>query len=1819
MIYAPPQHHEIATTELLSEPVTGAPLQIALEYLQNNAADFGISASDLDPGDYEVSSEYTDTSNGVTHIHLQQKVNDLLVSQAFINASVGADGEIISLGSSFLPMETTPIIGDTTPSISADEAYIDFAEDLDVTFSETPSVLDSETGDDQTTIISGAGFSNQPVTAELGYAPTEDGLELIWSLDVEIVDQGHWYDAGISAVDGELRVLSDRVRAASYNVFPAPLDSPREGSRALVIDPHDPIASPLGWHDTNGLPGADFFDTRGNNVIAAQDRDGVGQTTLTQTAVTRPNGGPGLNFNFPVDLTQSPDSYTNASVTNLFYLTNVAHDVAFRYGFDEAAGNFQSFNYTGTGIGGDAVVAYAQSGADLAPPTLNNAFFAIAPDGQPGFMVLFEGDTDLGDPNLATFGPRRDYSLMADVIFHEYMHGITNRIVGGKNSVTGLVNLQSLALDEGWADFFGLMLTQQASDQQFDSYPVGEYANGPNPVNPGAGIRRFPYSFDLTVNPLTFGNFNTGTTNGVPNTEAHAAGEIWASALWDMNWLLINKYGFDSDIYDGTGGNNLAMQLVMDGLKLTPANPSYLDARDAILAADLINNQGVNHPEIWQAFARRGMGLSADDDTLDTLGSNADTVSEAFDIPAPISTVTGEVFEDTNGNGTRDAGEPGIAGWEVFVDLNNSGVRDPLEPATTTDANGFYSFQFWTPGTFTIAQTVQGEFTQTAPVAGAGTPVTVLVGGAATADFGLRPRQIATTTGVKFHDLNGDGRREECEVIPGTIQPPCVREPGVPGVWIFLDYDNDTRLDIGEPSAITGPHGEYTITADRNGTFFLREVMTPGWTQTFPGGAAEAHRVTITDFALDNDLDFGNQSNLDFGDAPDIYGTTVAGGGPIYPIIDGFHLGSSVDADLDGAPSTGADGDDGNQATSDEDGVVFSSIISPGSSATVEVTVSSGPYSPGRVNGWMDFNGDGDFADPGEHIIVDTRQGTGTVTYSFPVPDDATAGLTYARFTYGFHRFATGDTPTIRDIAGEVEDYQIRVLGLQPDAIDDQFRVDQNSAANTLNVLDNDVSSRNGPIFISAVGTPNSGGRASISADGLTVSYSPAMGFAGVETLTYTIQDQAGASDTAVVTLTVVPDTPALAVDDSFDVLENTSNNVLDVLSNDLAGQNPPIQILDVVPSTNSSVTVDRRGTTEPEDDVLLYTANPGFAGSDQFSYIIVDEAGVQSTATVTVHNLPSSRNDDIIEYELLTADLTGNSIDAIGVGQPFLLQAYVRDLRADDGDGDPIDRRGIGAAFLDVLYDLSLVSVTGNITFGPDYQNATSGDTTLPGLINEVGALQTGSIPLGADRVMLFEIPMIANAPGAADFRGDPADERAEANPQIPPEHDSLTFQPAEAIPLQGMRFTNASLAIVSGDAVPIAVDNSFSVAADASINNSLDVLANDLDNGNPPLSVMAVTPGSAGGQVAIGPGGSTVLYRPAVGFTGIDQFSYTVQNSTGLTSSAVVTVQVGDNAKSVNYRLATVPAGPIAVGSTFTLQVLVDDLRADDGDGNARDDRGVFAGYIDVLMDSNLVSVVSDATNPLGIDVTFSSDYQNGTSGSASSNLIDEIGAFQTGAIPLGADEQLLFEVTLQANAPGVAEFAADPADISPLHDTLLFEPTDPVALSQIAFGSLSVTITGAAPEGEGLTNPVNNLDVNADGEVSPIDPLIVVNYLNRAAGEGEATSMYVDVTGDGHVSPVDALELINFLNRRGAAEAEGEGGTPLTGPLSSGNAVLRSEAPASSNPPLHNSTAVSPEQASQHESALADWGSDGSNDELDSLLSEDLTKDILDGWGE
>jgi protocatechuate 3,4-dioxygenase beta subunit len=182
-----------------------------------------------------------------------------------------------------------------------------------------------------------------------------------------------------------------------------------------------------------------------------------------------------------------------------------------------------------------------------------------------------------------------------------------------------------------------------------------------------------------------------------------------------------------------------------------------------------------------------------------------------------LITLSGMAFEDKDGNGVMDSGDPVLAGWEIFLDTNGDGTPDGNEPTAITDTGGNYSFPDLGPGTYHVREVVQAGWTQTAPVppfdlaARSGTDVTVKFG-----NF-----QLITLSGQKFNDLSNDGIHD-------------TGEGGLPGFTIFLDRNDNGSLDSGEQATTTDANGDYSLTGVGPGTYKVREVQQVGYRQTTP-------------------------------------------------------------------------------------------------------------------------------------------------------------------------------------------------------------------------------------------------------------------------------------------------------------------------------------------------------------------------------------------------------------------------------------------------------------------------------------------------------------------------------------------------------------------------------------------------------------------------------------------------------------------------------------------------------------------------------------------------------------------------------------------------------------------------------------------------------------------------------------------------------------------------------------------------------------------------------------------------------------------------
>ncbi|MEH6764000.1 MAG: T9SS-dependent M36 family metallopeptidase [Aequorivita antarctica] len=743
-------------------------------YLQQNRGQYSLQQQDI--SDISVASQSFSKSLQVQNVYVEQRHQGIKLFSS-VSSFVIKDGAVISAKLSFTENAAAKV-NSTSPSISAVNAISKAANWLGL---ENPSNLNLlETISDNSYIFSNGNISLENIPVELVYQKMDEtgALKLAWDLSISLKDASHYYSVRIDALTGELLDTNDWVVScnfegshshantgsllfsnnkvtnssrtlgdgSSYRVFALPLVAPNDGDDTIVSDPSDPTASPFGWHDWDGIAGADFTETKGNNVLANEDRNGNNGNGGTA------DGGPTLTFDFPFNLPQVPVNFLDGALTNLFYMNNMMHDILYHYGFDEESGNFQKNNYGNPGNGNDFVVADAQDGSGM-----NNANFGTPPDGgaprmqmylwnAPGKVlgtfltvnngplagVYYAADSnfapplpvspitadlvvivdDSGDPNdgcnnvtnggdlngkivvikrgtcayniktlaaqnegalavivvndvpgdpLAMGGNgsgitipaimvyqsdgealitsllngdtisatlendgsgddpfQRDGDLDNVIIAHEYGHGISNRLTGGPSQAGCLQNEEQMG--EGWSDYFGLILTMKPGDSRNDYRGIGTYALGEGIG--GRGLRTKYYNTDFAVNDFTY---NSIKTQAVP----HGVGSVWTTMLWDLTWDLIDQYGFDSDVKNGTGGNNIALQLVMDGMKLQPCSPGFVDGRDAILEADQLANAGANRCLIWRAFAKRGLGENA---IQGSTNSRSDG-TENFDIP----------------------------------------------------------------------------------------------------------------------------------------------------------------------------------------------------------------------------------------------------------------------------------------------------------------------------------------------------------------------------------------------------------------------------------------------------------------------------------------------------------------------------------------------------------------------------------------------------------------------------------------------------------------------------------------------------------------------------------------------------------------------------------------------------------------------------------------------------------------------------------------------------------------------------------------------------------------------------------------------------------------------------------------------------------------------------------------------------------------------------------------------------------------------------------------------------------------------------------
>jgi len=260
--------------------------------------------------------------------------------------------------------------------------------------------------------------------------------------------------------------------------------------------------------------------------------------------------------------------------------------------------------------------------------------------------------------------PKKDGDFDNGIIAHEYGHGISTR-TSPQNGIGATLTGDEQG-GEGWADYYALYLTTTQSDLVTSSaHPngmlpdrgIGTYVRYTN--SNGLGIRPRKYSVDMGVNEYTLAgstNGGFGIGNAPEITIPHGVGFIWCTMLWEMTQQFVDEYGFNDDKYynppttgnqttdiatltSNSAGNNLALKLIQEGIAMQSPSPSFINMRDGILAADAMLYGGHHSCMIWEAFAKRGLGVNAQDPT-NNIGDEVD----GFGVPTACG--PSQVFYD---------------------------------------------------------------------------------------------------------------------------------------------------------------------------------------------------------------------------------------------------------------------------------------------------------------------------------------------------------------------------------------------------------------------------------------------------------------------------------------------------------------------------------------------------------------------------------------------------------------------------------------------------------------------------------------------------------------------------------------------------------------------------------------------------------------------------------------------------------------------------------------------------------------------------------------------------------------------------------------------------------------------------------------------------------------------------------------------------------------------------------------------------------------------------------------------------------------------
>lgn len=580
-------------------------ISAGLNYLQSISPMMGFN--NVGEVEFIPDPHITTTSGGSTVIHYGQYYRGIPLFQMGRSVHFSANNQIKSArGNSIYITEEIELLPqlDVKAAFEFANKYINdnkmdvfvdsWGLENKVEFSQTadykPSIVASYNLPAQPTVLAQGPFGSA-IPAHLVIFYTGETYRLGWYYTINMEEPLSQFDTIVSADNKEKPEVLYFHETTKYHPQ-AQGKVYRFSGKQNRIDVTFPVnINELGVEPNGSLPNGfpeDWIDndqTMGNNTIAV-----LGNTTDTLQGSKTDN---------VIKFAPNDPMGDDQKVLNIFYFCNVMHNFFYLLGFDEAAGNFQRINFNLGGAGNDCVIARAHSGA----------IYGVA-------NMRTPVDGNYPEMNMGLFSDTGNHTALdSDVVFHEFVHGVTNRLVGGRYNSRALEMKQSGGMGEGWSDYFALSFRNYFFNNE--KVVSGDWVTGRE-----GGIRSHPYNDNY---PATYGSIGEGRYTGV-----HAIGEIWCATLMHMTRNLSEHLGKHE-------GYNLIWQILVDGLKLTAPNPSFLDARNAIIQAledmiavgnfkTLLNREELERARgiCWESFAKFGMGINARSNSAGLTGIQED-------------------------------------------------------------------------------------------------------------------------------------------------------------------------------------------------------------------------------------------------------------------------------------------------------------------------------------------------------------------------------------------------------------------------------------------------------------------------------------------------------------------------------------------------------------------------------------------------------------------------------------------------------------------------------------------------------------------------------------------------------------------------------------------------------------------------------------------------------------------------------------------------------------------------------------------------------------------------------------------------------------------------------------------------------------------------------------------------------------------------------------------------------------------------------------------------------------------------------------------